>query len=422
MTGPTRKNTASEISARIRRLRPNRNNPLAMPSENSASAPEISNRLRRLHPNRNSSIPISRTYLYFYTWGVSFSLFYVVLRGIFYYEYHSSRISFDSHLNSLRLFLCGLFYTNFPSLLNIIYLSLSPVGEACPSGSASTSELSIPTYSDIDRSRIYKLPQRGPQRTISPAHPHAVLSFSKMLVYDYEISAIKATTQLVSLAFYPNDDFVQPCTLDDLLRPAKLDIVLNSSIDRETQALHAWNPDDRSLNIFVKDDDCFTFHRHPVAQSTDCIRGKVCFNFVPSTALKHEGSATMIQNTVVHGYILRAFRFAETILLFLISLYPSLHFLHGILLIHGLISRLLPWTHVTFSLVLLLILNLPFLIISIYGQQFLMINYFYRKFPAPRPLMDICRRTIRVQMGRQRLNRVDELRLPPSLKRYIQYK
>lgn len=38
---------------------------------------------------------------------------------------------------------------------------------------------------------------------------------------------------------------------------------------------HAWNPDDRSLNIFVKDDDRLTFHRHPVAQSTDCIRGKV---------------------------------------------------------------------------------------------------------------------------------------------------
>ena len=33
--------------------------------------------------------------------------------------------------------------------------------------------------------------------------------------------------------------------------------------------------EDRSLNIFVKDDDKLTFHRHPVAQSTDCIRAKV---------------------------------------------------------------------------------------------------------------------------------------------------
>lgn len=30
----------------------------------------------------------------------------------------------------------------------------------------------------------------------------------------------------------------------------------------------------RSLNIFFKDDDRLTFHRHAVAQSTDCIRGK----------------------------------------------------------------------------------------------------------------------------------------------------
>lgn len=45
-------------------------------------------------------------------------------------------------------------------------------------------------------------------------------------------------------------------------------------LDEETLEKHAWNPDDRSLNIFVKDDDRLTLHRHPVAQSTDSIRGK----------------------------------------------------------------------------------------------------------------------------------------------------
>jgi SPRY domain-containing SOCS box protein 1/4 len=45
--------------------------------------------------------------------------------------------------------------------------------------------------------------------------------------------------------------------------------------DLATMEAHAWNPDDRSLNIFVKDDDKFTLHRHPVAQSTDCMRGKL---------------------------------------------------------------------------------------------------------------------------------------------------
>lgn len=40
----------------------------------------------------------------------------------------------------------------------------------------------------------------------------------------------------------------------------------------------------------------------------------------------------------------------------------------------------------------------------------------------PRQLMDICRRTIRMQLGRHRLDRVDELRLPPALQRYLLYK
>lgn len=34
----------------------------------------------------------------------------------------------------------------------------------------------------------------------------------------------------------------------------------------------------RSLNIFVKEEDALTFHRHPVAQSTDCIRGRVGYS------------------------------------------------------------------------------------------------------------------------------------------------
>ena len=47
------------------------------------------------------------------------------------------------------------------------------------------------------------------------------------------------------------------------------------SVSKDVQVKHAWNPDDRSYNIFVKEDDKLTFHRHPVAQSTDCIRAKV---------------------------------------------------------------------------------------------------------------------------------------------------
>ena len=43
------------------------------------------------------------------------------------------------------------------------------------------------------------------------------------------------------------------------------------------QQRHGWNPDDKSANVFVTNND-LTVHRHPVAQSTDAIRGKVGYS------------------------------------------------------------------------------------------------------------------------------------------------
>jgi SPRY domain-containing SOCS box protein 1/4 len=64
--------------------------------------------------------------------------------------------------------------------------------------------------------------------------------------------------------------------LDDDMRPTKLDALL--ALPEPSQKVmeeNSWNPDDRSLNIYVKEEDRLTLHRHPVAQSTDCIRGRV---------------------------------------------------------------------------------------------------------------------------------------------------
>jgi len=58
--------------------------------------------------------------------------------------------------------------------------------------------------------------------------------------------------------------------------PARLEMLMDMPrASKETQVKHSWNTSDRSLNIYVKDEDPMTFHRHPVAQSTDCIRSKV---------------------------------------------------------------------------------------------------------------------------------------------------
>lgn len=84
----------------------------------------------------------------------------------------------------------------------------------------------------------------APMRSLSPAHPSAVMS-----------------------------------GMDDFLRPDRFDRIMQmTKPDQFIQEQHSWNPEDRSLNIFVKDEDKFTFHRHPVAQSTDCIRGKMGYS------------------------------------------------------------------------------------------------------------------------------------------------
>lgn len=58
--------------------------------------------------------------------------------------------------------------------------------------------------------------------------------------------------------------------------PIRLDYLLNmKECNFSIQKQHAWNPNDSSANIFVKDLDPLTFHRYPVAQSTDCIRTKI---------------------------------------------------------------------------------------------------------------------------------------------------
>lgn len=60
--------------------------------------------------------------------------------------------------------------------------------------------------------------------------------------------------------------------------PARLDILLDRPpVSRERQIEYGWNHDDRSMNIFVKHNDPCTFHRHPVAQSTDAVRCKKGF-------------------------------------------------------------------------------------------------------------------------------------------------
>lgn len=76
----------------------------------------------------------------------------------------------------------------------------------------------------------------------------------------------------------------QPMVTQDLLfnpnlqKSPRLNALLEKEpVSKDVQLKYGWNPEDRSLNIFIKEDNPLAIHRHPVAQSTDCIRGKMGF-------------------------------------------------------------------------------------------------------------------------------------------------
>jgi len=57
--------------------------------------------------------------------------------------------------------------------------------------------------------------------------------------------------------------------------PPRVTRLLKSDpVGREEQLEHTWNELDSSPNIYIKQDDPLTFHRNPVYQTTDAIRGK----------------------------------------------------------------------------------------------------------------------------------------------------
>ena len=70
--------------------------------------------------------------------------------------------------------------------------------------------------------------------------------------------------------------------ISKLRMSTRLELAMDSPLPgRDVMERNSWNPEDRSLNIYVKEDDLLTLHRHPVAQSTDCIRYSQFHNSLP---------------------------------------------------------------------------------------------------------------------------------------------
>jgi len=242
--------------------------------------------------------------------------------------------------------------------------------------------------------------------------------------------------------------------------PARLEMLLDMpTVNRETQVKHAWNSEDRSLNIFVKEDDKLTFHRHPVAQSTDCIRAKVgyerglhVFELCWSTRQRGThavvGVATMDaplhsvgyqslignnehswgwdlgRNKIYHDSKNQS---GETYPRNLSSdetfVVPD-KFLIVLDMEEGTLSFCVEGQFLGVAHRGLRGKKVYPIVSAVWGHCEITMKYLGGLEPEPLPLMDLCRRVIRQQVGRSAIEqgRLEALNLPKAIRDYLEYR
>ncbi|KAL7644884.1 UNVERIFIED_CONTAM: hypothetical protein RMT77_004701 [Armadillidium vulgare] len=244
----------------------------------------------------------------------------------------------------------------------------------------------------------------------------------------------------------------------DLARPKRLDMLLDMPpVTKDTCIKHAWNNEDRSLNIFVKEDDKMTFHRHPVAQSTDCIRGRVGFyqgtsllgNYVVYEAegntcsswgataeapLHSVGYQSLVgSNDQSWGWDLGRNKLYHNAKPGCPGVtYPSLlnndetfvvpdKFIVVLDMEEGTLSFVVEGMYLGVAFRGLKGKKLHPIVSAVWGHCEITIRYLGGLGPEPLPLSDLCRRAIRESIGKSRLHRLQELNLPPSLISFLDY-
>ncbi|CAA9995117.1 unnamed protein product [Nesidiocoris tenuis] len=247
----------------------------------------------------------------------------------------------------------------------------------------------------------------------------------------------------------------------DFQRPARLDILLDMPpASREAQIKHGWNPEDRSLNIFVKDDDKLTFHRHPVAQSTDCIRGKVGLSkglhvwevhwstrqrgthavvgvATADAPLHSVGYQSLVgSNDQSWGWDLGRNKLYHDFKNNNISglTYPAIlkpdetfivpdKFLVVLDMDEGTLSFVVDGQYLGVAFRGLKGRKLYPIVSAVWGHCEITMKYIGGLDPEPLPLMDLCRRVIRQRVGKQQLEeKISDLNLPHAMNTYLLYK
>ncbi|XP_076451485.1 SPRY domain-containing SOCS box protein 1-like [Babylonia areolata] len=249
----------------------------------------------------------------------------------------------------------------------------------------------------------------------------------------------------------------EPAFNPDYQKPARLDALLDMpSVPREVQYKHAWNPDDRSLNIFVKNEDLLTFHRHPVAQSTDCIRGRYGYTrglhvweIVWST--RQRGTHAVVgvgtidaplhcvgyqslvgSNKESWGWDLGRNKLYHDMKNQPGLTYPTVlnsdenfvvpdSFLVILDMDEGTLSFMVDGQYLGVAFRNLKGKKLYPIVSAVWGHCEITMRYLGGLDPEPLPLMDICRRAVRSQVGKNRLHFIKDLPIPNSLKMYLWY-
>lgn len=242
----------------------------------------------------------------------------------------------------------------------------------------------------------------------------------------------------------------------DLQKPNRLDLLLDMpQADKDVQYKYAWNEEDRSLNIFVKEDDPMTFHRHPVAQSTDCIRSKGGFTrglhvFEISWNPRQRGTHAVVgvatNEAPLHcvGYqslvgsneqswgwdIGRKKAFHDSKHNAGVQ-YPLLEnvdhfvipekFLMVLDMDEGTLSFIVDGKFLGIAFRGLKGKTVFPIVSAVWGHCEITLKYIGGLEPSPLPLQDLCRRAVRVSVGTQHLESIYELPLPNTMKRYILY-
>lgn len=242
--------------------------------------------------------------------------------------------------------------------------------------------------------------------------------------------------------------------------PTRLEMLLDMPpVSRDVQVKHAWNSEDRSLNIFVKEDDKLTFHRHPVAQSTDCIRSKLGYErglhvMELNWSTKQRGTHAVVgvataeaplhsvgyqsligNNEHSWGWDLTRNKIYHDSKNQTGETYPKGLSAEENFVVSDKLLVVLDMDEGTLSFIVdgqylgvahrgLRGQKLHIIVSAVWGHCEITLKYINGLDPEPLPLMDLCRRVIRQNVTKTRIEQgyLEKLNLPKSIKDYLQYK